>query len=121
MLLFELLVWSPLFHLLLLKIVSVELPMDYDEQNDKAISEIEEQVEKLQDKLKDRLEETQDIGNLAEEVNENAFSLERTSSGLETTSQRTKWLLMLELYKYYLVAGVIVFLILLYLYKSLFK
>lgn len=92
--------------------------MDYDEENDEAISKIEEQVEKLQDKLKDRLEETQNIDTLAQSVNENAFALERTSTGLETTSQKTRWLLMLELYKYYLIAGLLIFFILFYLFKD---
>lgn len=89
-----------------------------DDENDKAIDAIENQVSMLQDKLKDRLEETQSIDSLSKKVSENTFHLERSTQNLEKTSIQTRWLMQIKLYKWYIAIGIVVLLMLVMIRNS---
>ena len=82
--------------------------MDYKEENDRALDAIQGQVEKLQGKLKERLEETHKLDDLSKKVSDTSFHLRKSTQKLEKTSEKTRWLLMLEMYKWYIAIGIIV-------------
>lgn len=92
--------------------------MDYQEQNDKALDSIQNQVEKLQGRLKDRLEETHKLDDLSKKVSDTSFHLRKSTHQLEKTSEKTRWMLMIELYKWYIAIGVVVLLMILMVIKT---
>ena len=82
--------------------------MEYQEQNDRALNEIQDRVEQLQGRLKDRLEETHKLDDLSKKVATTSRHPPRSTQKLETTSKETRWMLMIKLYKWYIIIGTIV-------------
>lgn len=88
-------------------------------QNEDYLQQIDVEVVSLQNKLKTRLQQTQDLGDLNKRVLEHSFKLEESSFGLRKTAEETKWKWLIEYAKWLILAGIIIFLLLLYVINSM--
>lgn len=86
---------------------------------DDALDQVNNELAALQNTLKDRLKETNDIGDVGENVFQNTLSLEKHTKSLDKTAVKTKWKWFLE-YAKYIVLGVVLLLILVLILLKLF-
>ena len=88
---------------------------------DDLVNQVDLEVTKLQEKLKNRLKESQDLGDLNKRVFKSTLMIEEHTAELENTAVKTKWKWILEYWKWMAIAGAIGGILLLILFRLLFK
>ena len=91
------------------------------EPNDEVMNQVDTELSVLQNNLKDRLKETNELGDLNQSVLDSTMSLEKHTAQLEHTSRLMKYKWLFEYIKWMLIAGVLLCLVGLLIYKTLFK
>lgn len=88
---------------------------------DEVTQKIEKEVEELQGALKDQLKSQRDLGDLEANLQSEAFTLERTTGEHRATAEETRNRMFWKNFKYYLIAGIVVALILFGLFGNFLK
>lgn len=88
---------------------------------DEVTEKIEKEVEDLQGVLKDQLKSQRDLGNLETNLQSETFTLERSTKEHRDVASETKVKMFWKNFKYYLIAGVIIVLLLLALFGPLLR
>lgn len=88
---------------------------------DEVTEKIEREVEDLQGVLKDQLKTQRDLGDLELNLKSEAFTLEKTTKEHKEVAAETKARMFWKNFKYYLLAGIVVGLLLLAIFGPLLR
>ncbi|CAD26568.1 SYNAPTOBREVIN-RELATED PROTEIN [Encephalitozoon cuniculi GB-M1] len=88
---------------------------------DEVTQKIEKEVEDLQGALKDQLKTQRDLGDLEANLKSETFTLERATEEHKAAAEEAKNKLFWKNFKYFLIAGIVVVLLLFGIFGNIFK
>ncbi|AFM98267.1 putative synaptobrevin [Encephalitozoon hellem] len=88
---------------------------------DEVTEKIEKEVKDLQGVLKEQLKTQRDLGDLETNLKSETFTLEKTTEEHKAATEEAKKKLFWKNFKYFLIAGIIVVLILFGIFGNIFK